>query len=343
MGILVLLSRLFLCFPFGGSMFPIFFQVPGTQMSKESYVQVFMNAVGLVRTVTSTVLSLARANGYTNTAFGFSNYEGLIDKAQEVTPWMQLLTQVQSEMSKQCCGGSSCSWTKSGLQKMNTYMSQAVTDPSNPVLFNIESGNAFTSFFTGPPNCPSPSHGDGYYQNTRTCFAGTGCMEANDKPCYKVLGEQSWIPGPLPTVPPEQQVTVNVTMIKNLSGKCVRHTSKPSLGACSSKSGHELFAVMPNMTNNLSFPDNSAPISSKSAAYCFYGNDGALDIGTGSDCTGWHFHHVTSKDAPKGTWPVQIRKHGLCWTASTSTFDLVLSKCAESAQQIFVLVPAGPA
>ena len=340
----------------------IFVQVRTRGPSKDANVQLFLNATSLFGAARSAVQAIARANVLDYTLSEVNTYKNFIASTQSLTPWVLLLTKLQHDMCDHCYGSQQwpiikCSGSVSQEQreKMITLMGQMVTN----TLKGFDDMGLTTSVDTSwvdlpckscPPGwipvgkCEQTNPGAAWFDGgTQSCVSSCGCMEHVNKGCYKVFADLAnqnpWPLPPLPSPPATgPPIRINVTMIQH-NGLCVHHTSKALLHSCSSSSDKKLFAVM---SQNFLFPDpsSSTPISSTSEPYCFFAKEGALDIGTGSDCqSGWQFQHVAANGAgsPPGTWPVQIVANGLCWTVSGSS--LVLSKCAQaSAQQTFVLV-----
>ena len=345
LGILVLL--LFLSFvsalvsPFGKPF--LFCQFPGLQLSKVQALQTFMTAATYYDSARSALIATAQKKGYP----GHKNLEAFERDTTDLTQYIQWGNAIQSDMIDKC---SQPSTVVTSVSQLVPYLSGLVTDPVDTIQFRFIAG----AFVSGCGTCPNgwksqgcsrdPSRCNNPWTNcvkiVNTCTATTACMEAKNKPCYEAVNSSfTNLPSASPPQTEGTPVRINVTQIQH-NGTCVHHDSDAHLGSCSSSSSKHLFAVM-NETNQLVFPDMSAPISANSAAYCFFGNqDGRLDIGTGSQCdSGWQFQHVASHGGnPKGTWPVQIVANGLCWTASSASVGL--SRCdTGSAQQIFVLVP----
>ena len=300
--------------------------------SKVSNLQTFMTATEFFTTARSSLLATARANGYPETHY--IDYQTFVDGTQHLTPWMQWASAIQSGIIDKCGNQNSLSGSVS-------YVSELVTDPGDTLTYSVSTSwwSAGLSVFIPGTLKPCPSCANGWTSpgcskiGLNICASKTVCVAARDNPCYVTVNKISAPPNP--GEPPQTKYPINVTQIQH-NAMCVYHTSDAHLGSCNSSSSKNLFAVM---SNQLLFPDMRAPISSTSAAYCFYGNqDGALDIGTGKQCTSWQFQHVASRGGnPKGTWPVQIVANGLCWTASGTS--VVLSRCdTGSAKQIFVLV-----
>ena len=306
--------------------------------SKVSNLQTFMTATEFFTTARSSLLATAKANGYPETHY--IDYQSFVEDTQHLTSWMQWASAIQSGIIDKCGNGGN----QNTLNGSVSYMNQLVANPNGfaawppgdtPTFQFTEYGFLFSSSQCGYcPNGWTTQGCSGTLGNVNTCASNTACMEVQNNPCYMAVNNISLAP-PNSGEAPQTKYPINVTQIQH-NATCVHHTSDAQLRSCNSSSSKHLFAVM---SNQLLFPDMRAPISSTSAAYCFYGNqDGALDIGTGKQCTGWQFQHVASRGGnPKGTWPVQIVANGLCWTASGTS--VVLSRCdTSSAQQIFVLV-----